>query len=251
MMFQAAIILWMYVTHCIAQKKPYSTNFSSFDSTYWTLETDCGHCGNRNGDECTQFEVSAITYNSSYGAVITTAVLPKPSSCGGICSSGHMTFNENILYGTIIVKAKWFPGTASQVNTSTGFIGLDSPGNVASIVFGFHGKGWIGHNDEDFSHEFQTDLYKNESNGHNGIYVKTPNTDLADDINTYELIWTADQVVWKVNGDVKRTVTDKSIIPNITMQARLHSRSGYCNEMPRTDTFYCQFTYFQYIPPQS
>ena len=136
------------------QSQEYSTNFSSFDSSHWTLDA-CAHCTNHNGEASTQMLPSAITFNSTDGAVITTKILSKTSSCGSICISGHMTFNTNILYGTFIVNAKWYPGHTKDVNTSTGYIGLDSDSNTASIVFGFHGKGWIGDNDQDFAHKFQ------------------------------------------------------------------------------------------------
>ena len=66
----------------------------------------------------------------------------------------------------------------------------------------------------------QTDLYSNVSDGHNKVYIKTPDTNLADTINTYELIWNKNEVIWKLNGVTMRNVTDKSKIPNIVMKAR-------------------------------
>ena len=227
----------------------YFTNFSSFDPNYWVLETNCGHCGNRNGDECTQYTIDSIQYGSVFtknntGATIYTNKLVTPSECGGICTSGHMTFNRDILYGTFIVKALWFPGTTQNVSTSTGFIGLDSNGNVASIVFGFHGNGW---DNEEFSHNFQTDLYANESNGHNKIVYNTTFS-LATQFNEFKLEWKPNEVNWYINGMLYRNVLNTNIIPNIVMQARLHTRSGYCNEMNLDNSFYAQIVSFQYQP---
>ena len=66
-----AIAIIAFVTIYNVNSQGYSTNFSSFDSNHWTLATDCEHCTNHNGEECTQFAVDTITYNASYGAVMT------------------------------------------------------------------------------------------------------------------------------------------------------------------------------------
>ena len=243
-------ILYYHITPTSSTpyQQPYTTNFSSLDTNYWTLSTDCSHCTNHNGNECTQYTTTSIQYASVFpnntGATITTNKLQNPTNCGGICSSGHMTFNKDILYGTFIIKALWFPGTKQNVSTSTGFIGLDSIQNIASIVFGFHGNGW---KNEDYSKKFQTDIYQNITDGHNEIVYDT-NFSLAEQFNEFKLIWNPDKVVWYINGVVFRMVTDKNIIPNIVMQPRLHTRSGYCNEMSLNESFYAQFVYFQFIP---
>ena len=65
-----------------------------------------------------------------------------------VCSSGHLTWDPALLYGNFTVVARWFPGAPSVAETSTGFIGLDSTGNEASITMGFHGAGWLGGNGE-------------------------------------------------------------------------------------------------------
>ena len=234
----------------------YSTNFTSYDASYWTLEDECAHCGGSgHGDECTFMTPSAIVYNSS-GATITTTRFETDFKCinksntSTPCKSGHMLFNPMLLYGTVTVRARWFPGTQNNVNTSTGFIGLDSPTNIGSITFGFHGKGWLGHDKgaDDFSHEFQTALYSNVTDPHNREYIKTPDTDLADDFNIFQTIWHPDKVEWTLNGKTVRKVTNVSIIPNLEMNLKLHTRSGYCHTMPVDDSFYAQITYFEYTP---
>ena len=47
---------------------------------------------------------------------------------------------------------------------------------------------------------------------------------------------------------VVRTVTDTSIIPHIAMQLRLHTRSGYCNQMARKASFKAVFRSFTFEP---
>lgn len=85
----------------------------------------------------------------------------SPTSCvteQQVCSSGHMTWDPPLLFGNFSVVARWFPGEAARVRTSTGFIGLDSPSNEASITMGFHGLGWLGGNGEG-PHRYQHGIY--------------------------------------------------------------------------------------------
>ena len=69
-----------------------------------------------------------------------------------------MTWDPPLLFGNFSVVARWFPGEAARVRTSTGFIGLDSPSNEASITMGFHGLGWLGGNGEG-PHRYQHGIY--------------------------------------------------------------------------------------------
>merc|ERR1712187_383592 len=95
------------------------------------------------------------------------------SSCGAYSSSGHATWNPDLLYGNFTVVAKWFPGAAADVSTATGFIGLDSAGNEASITMGFHGDGWP--KAKEGSHKYQHGIYAENGKGadHHREYTET------------------------------------------------------------------------------
>ena len=64
--------------------------------------------------------------------------------------------------------------------------------------------------------------------------------------HTYGLLWTSNLVEWRLNGIVVRRVTDKSIIPQIPMQLRLHTRSGFCDQMVIGSSFNATFSQFHY-----
>ena len=150
-----------------------------------TVDADAGSRG-KDKDECTNMTLSATSFGSE-GMTHTTLALPSGTNTlckteQQVCSSGHMTWNPPLLFGNFSVVAKWFPGDAVRnqrtimshaqppasllvlvgrhhdemivlspqdgLETSTGFIGLDAPGNEASITMGFHGTGWLGGNNE-------------------------------------------------------------------------------------------------------
>jgi len=235
----------------------------------WTPQNICAHCKKQqqhlnqvhdllnhvNGkekDECTNMTLSATSFDTVNGMTHTTRSLPSSvaTTCSTrkqVCSSGHMTWNPNLLYGNFTVSARWFPGSSSSLKTSTGFIGLDSPGNEASITMGFHGAGWLGGNDEG-NHKYQHGIYSNVKDGHNREYTTT-SKDLSTGFHTYGLLWTSTLVEWRLDGVVVRRVNDTSIIPQIPMQLRLHTRSGYCNKMVTGATFNASFNYFEYAKP--
>lgn len=230
----------------------YSTDFSERSVVLqdWTLETDCSHCektSNGAKDECTQFSLNGTSFGHNGMVHTTTKVNPSESACGAYSKSGHATWNRDLLYGNFTVVAKWFPGSSDTVSTATGFIGLDSDKNEASITMGFHGDGWP--KEGEGSHKYQHGIYATNSKGqsHNRGYTSTQ-VSIADNLNTYGLLWTASQVVWSFNGKVVRTVTDTSIIPKIPMKFRLHTRSGFGNKMPDGATFQAQFAKFEFQP---
>ena len=110
---------------------------------------------------------------------------------------------------------------------------------------GFHGDGWP--TAHEGSHKYQTGIYAHVKDGHNRKYIST-DTSIADSFHTYGLYWGPDKVVWTFDGKVVRTVDDKSIVPQIKMKPRLHSRSGYCNKMPKDASFTASFLSFTYEP---
>lgn len=126
-----------------------------------------------------------------------------------------------------------------------GFIGLDSHKNEASITMGFHGDGWP--KSGEGSRKYQTGIYADVAKSHNQEHTTTP-VSIADQFNTYGLLWTKSRVVWTFNGAVVRSVDDPSIIPAIKMAPRLHSRSGFCNKMSVNGSFVAQFLSFSYEP---
>ena len=161
----------------------------------------------------------------------TTLALPSstPSACKTeqqVCSSGHLTWNPPLLYGNFSVVARWFPGAEAEVKTSTGFIGLDSSGNEASITMGFHGSGWLGGNGEG-AHRYQHGIYAHVKQAHNREYTNTT-ADISTEFHRYGLLWTPTLVEWRLDGVVVRRVTDSTIIPAIAMNLRLVSTSQAC-----------------------
>ena len=91
---------------------------------------------------------AATTFSAATGMTHTTLALPPSmhTACSTkkqVCSSGHLTWNPQLVYGNFSVRAQWFnsaDGIGNSVDTSTGFIGLDANDNVASITMGFHGQ---------------------------------------------------------------------------------------------------------------
>ena len=142
-----------------AAQGSYSTTFENASAVLqqWTLSTECIHC-NKNGDhECTQCLTNATTFGKDGMVHTTRKTSPSTSSCGAYSSSGHATWTPLLKYGNFTVVAKWFPGSEESVSTATGFIGLDSDGNEASITMGFHGDGWP--TSGEGSHKYQHGIY--------------------------------------------------------------------------------------------
>ena len=223
----------------------------------WTPQASCAHCskspaagglGSKDKDECTNMTLGATSFGND-GMTHTTRALPAatPTRCrteAPVCSSGHLTWNPPLVYGNFSVVARWFVG--SSLETSTGFIGLDSPTNEASITMGFHGAGWLGGLGEG-NHRYQHGIYAHEKDGHNREYTNTT-ADMSTSFHRYGLLWTPTLVEWRFDGAVVRRVTDVSIIPKIKMQLRLHTRSGYCSKMAAGASFNATFSEFSYQP---
>ena len=253
LLLQGIGVVWLLAAP-VWGKQPYHTDFASFDPSFWHLDTDCSHCGSRGGDECTQFTNASASFGSGTangtGVVLHTQHLATgPTHCGASCTSTHLTFSPKVLYGNFTTVARWFgEGTSAAARaTATGFIGLDSPGNEASITIGFHGSGWDG--DADFGRKFQTALYKDVSKPHHREYVTAPGGRRIDSqANEFTVEWRPDVVRWWLNGVVVRAVTDKAQIPAVAMQLRLHSRSGYCNRLSGDDSFQASVLSFEYKP---
>ena len=141
----------------------------------------------------------------------------------------------------------FFPGDAAEVNTSTAFIGLDSPSNQASITMGFHGDGWLGGKGRG-KHGYQLGVYARNERGVPRPHVPLINTtvDISRTFNTYGLLWTPTLVEWRFNGEVVARYANASNIPYQHMQLRLHTRSGYCGIMPAGASFNATFKSFAY-----
>lgn len=178
------------------------------------------------------------------GVTLKTTPLDAPVECGGICKSAHLVFNHEFVHGTIKVVGRWFPGSVEQVSTATGFIGLDSEGNKASITMGFHGAGWSG--DDAFGSKFQTALYASVSDPHLREYTSVAPASVAEEFHEYEVEWTKQHVVWRFDGKVVRKVTNKGNIPTIAMKPRLHTRSGYCDLMPAGGSLVANIKSFEF-----
>eukprot|EP01084_Bolivina_argentea_P212545 361258_1 len=221
----------------------YSTNFSSFDAANWVLSSGCMHCEKHGGNQCTQMSPKAISFGSVYpnntGATITTSKLSTQTSCGAYCESGHMEYNKQLLYAHIKVIVEWYPPISnSNTTTGEGFIGFDSKGNEGSITIGFHGD------DKPWPYQFTTDTYANVSNTHQEVLINTTES-LSGQFNTFEIIWTQNNIQWIFNNKMVREETDKQWIPQMPMVLRLHDRSQNCPEMAADNIFLAKFVYFE------
>lgn len=253
---------------------PYATSFIDGAAVLaaWTPQEECAHCGKGRGrgrgmnvqdsgnvsilggkdkDECTNMTRAATSFGPG-GMTHTTLALASSTATlctteQQVCSSGHLTWNPSLRYGNFSVVARWFPAAAHNgVNTATGFIGLDSPSNEASITMGFHGADWLGGNGEG-AHRYQHGIYAHVKGDHNREYTNTT-ADISTGFHTYGLLWTPTVVEWRFDGASVRRVTDTSIIPQIDMQLRLHTRSGYCDHMTAGSSFQATFRSFSYTP---
>eukprot|EP01084_Bolivina_argentea_P168892 292800_1 len=234
---RAIVVILLFVFYSISAE--YSTNFTSLDSNYWSFETDCNHCSHDNGIECTQYAIDSVQFGSvsnKSGVTITTIPLPKATSCGGICQSGHLGFKPGIKFGKYQIKSRWFPSDSNKDKTGEGYIGMDGDDNNDSIYFGFDGG---------TNHSFKTTSYTNGP-GHGEQNINEPNLNIDTDFQIYELEWLPDSVKWSLNGNVVRTVTDKSQIPQIELKLAIHSRSSNCPKMKSGTSLYSQHLYFTY-----
>jgi beta-glucanase (GH16 family) len=224
----------------------YETDFTTYDTTNWQLLTGCAHCGGASGfgaehtDECTQNTEEAASFGSK-GLTITTTKLAKASPCGGECESAHITYTPWLTYGKFTARAIWYPESANS--SATGFMGLDADGNEGSITFGFHGKAW---SKFDGSHNFQTGIYANVKKSHNQEVIDA-GVILAEE-HEFAIHWHPDKVLWFVDGKEMRKELDSSVVPQMPMRLRLHSRSGYCSQLGATESFTARFTHFDYAP---
>eukprot|EP00054_Salpingoeca_dolichothecata_P016716 m.98590 g.98590 ORF g.98590 m.98590 type:complete len:264 (+) comp22112_c0_seq1:136-927(+) len=248
----AIVCLQTHIDHPKPKSNPahYFTNFANASQVLadWTLDTECSHCSAHGGDECTQFVLNATQFGAIKGTGMihtTRKINPTISQCVAGATSGHLTWNPSVLYGNFTVVARWFPGTEKTVSSATGFIGLDAPNNEASITMGFHGLGWP--KDEEGPFRYQHGIYADVKEDHNRGYTNTT-VNIADNFNTYNLVWTKEQVIWSFNGDPVRVFQEKKEIPSIAMNLRLHTRSGYTNLMPEGATFEAYFLSFEYSP---
>ena len=119
-------------TSADADPPAYTTNFLDRAAvlSQWSPLEECSHCDHEPGrSQCTNFTLAATTFGPD-GMTHTTRPLASnngtacPHYKDRVCSSGHMTWKPNLLYGNFTVVARFFPGDASVVNTSTAFIGL-------------------------------------------------------------------------------------------------------------------------------
>jgi hypothetical protein len=229
----------------------YSTDFHDRAAVLreWRPQEECAHCDAKTRDQCTNMTLSATTFDRG-GMTHTTRALPSSTrtACSTerqVCSSGHMTWRPELLYGNFTIVARFFPGAADEVNTSTAFIGLDSSSNSASITMGFHGAGWL-KGDGTGPHSYQLGVYAHKN--YTRPHVPRVNTteDLSNTFNTYGMLWTPTLVEWRLNGRVVSRYTNATHIPFQKMQLRLHTRSGYCGQMRVGATFNATFRSFSY-----
>ena len=253
-----AVIFCLFCTaSCMASsfQSAYFTNFSTIDANMWQVDTTCFDCSAKNPDECTKNVADALhphSVSNNAGLTIMTARLPNLSACsptaGG--SSGHLTFKPPLSFGTIRVKAKYFPESEEQVNTAKGFIGMQDSSSGA-ITITIHGKGATASGaprTTDWTREIQSSCYQHGGHHNKDFAELDASTNLAEEFNLFEVTWTSTLVTIKVNGKTARTISGSSNIPQKPLHVRLHARSIAYSKMPTGTTFSSYIQEFHYEP---
>lgn len=249
---------WLLTTCMSAEMHAYSTNFSTIEDNMWTYDKTCFHCSGKNADQCTRNNVDSVLPASiAHGAGLTIKTTSLSKNANGTdCSSkvgghsGHLTFKPALTFGTIRVKSRYFPGSKSQVKTGRAFIGLEDSSS-GSITMSFHGKGATPSGapaSADWTHWMQSSCYQHGDDKNKQFTELDSSINVADDFNTYELVWTSTSVTWKVNGKQVRKITDPSKVPQKPMYVRLHARSIAYSGMPAGTTFESYIQEFQFEP---
>ena len=241
-------------TECGCRDSHYFVNFANSTkrelSNDWTFEDDCNYCTGLGpeGDQCTFMNRQYFDIEAN-GMVFTTTKLENPSDCGAECASAHIQLTDYVLFGTFIISAQFFFGEANTVKTATGIIGLNHDDNTDGITFSFHGKGWIG-DDNDWNDRFATNCYDDRVNvGKLGseIYQSTQ-YDIANEMNEYKIVWTPQSVEWYFNDELIRSTVDPKYVPKEPLQPRLNTRSSACDKLKDGKSFTATFGSFEYIP---
>ena len=250
-----ALRFCLLCTVCMASRQSaYFTNFSTIDNM-WQVDTTCFDCSAKNPDECTKNVADALhphSISENAGLTIMTTRQPNLSACsptaGG--SSGHLTFKPSLSFGTIRVKAKYFPESEDQVKTAKGFIGMqDSSSGAVTITI--HGKGATASGaprTTDWTRAIQSSCYQHGGHHNKDFSKLDASVNLANEFNWFEVTWTSSLVTIKVNGKTVRTITGSSNIPQKPLHVRLHARSIGYSEMPTGSTFTAYIQEFHYQP---
>ena len=236
--------------HYHANPAAFFTNFSALPAAF-TLSEDCEHCDKSSRNECNQMWPNATSFGVIDGVGLTHTtrrIDPSWSACGANASSGHLVWSgATVLYGNFTTVARWFPGPEAAVASATGFIGLDSPDNVASITLGFHGEG--SPQTGTGKHGFQLGCYRNLSRSHHQHIVSTTE-DLSASFNVFNVLWTPSEVVWSINGREVYSMDKFDDVPDQPMMLRLDSRSGWIDDelFPPGASFDATILSFEYAP---
>jgi hypothetical protein len=113
----------------------------------------------------------------------------SPSDAGG--TSGHLSSKQAFSFGTIRVKARYFPGTAKQVSTAKGFIGLESPTSGA-ITITIHGEGGTASGEPphcNWTRYMQSSCYQHGNNHNKAFSDLGASVNTAQDFNVPTMFW--------------------------------------------------------------
>ena len=243
----------------------YRTNFSVIDPAMWTIETGCYSCKAPKDPEsvfeCTNNSASALRPASVADGAGLTIVTTRSYSAGYGCTpapaggvSGHISSKQPLHFGTIRVKSRYFPGSAEQVSTAKGFIGLeDTQPGAGAITITMHGAGGVASGaprGANWTRYMQSAVYQH-GNSHDKTFSDLgPTVNAAEAFNLYEIDWSATAVTISVNGKVARRVAGAASVPQKPLFVRLHARSTEWNSMAEGAAFESYIAEFSFTPAQ-
>ena len=153
-------------------------------------------------------------------------------------------------FGTIRVKARYFPGSSGTVKTAKAFIGLEDS-NSGAITITMHGAGATASGapkDANWTRYMQSSCYQH-GDAHNKEFTELDaSVNAAESFNWYEVTWTASSVTIKVNDKVVKTYSGAENVPQKPLYAKLHSRSIGYSDMPDAATFSSYVAEFHFEP---